>query len=279
MVNTEPTDHDEIRADVGREVRDLFLGLALKNVKPRSPVRRARSERVEPLQHEVRERHACVLLVRPLRDDGDEVKIGTLVTSGLIDRVLEHDLRVLGAIEGHDEAKAARGGGRRHAPYLVHPTCRGPAGSPIASHGIMTIPDSALAGTIRRTLEDHSLLPRDSVRATVTDGIVTLEGRVPYTTQRLEAARSIAGLVGVRGVVNKIELIEPHVAPHAIRSAIADALVRHAERELRDLQIDIVDGCVTLTGDVQSEGERRAIIGAVTGTAGVETVISQLHVR
>jgi osmotically-inducible protein OsmY len=138
--------------------------------------------------------------------------------------------------------------------------------------------DTDIAAAVRRALAWNSIVPTDCVRASVSNGIVTLEGRVPYTSQRLDGARVIANLAGVRGVINKIEVIEPHVAPHAVRAAISDALVQHAKRELRDLQIDIVDGRVTLTGNVQSEGERRAIIGAVTGTRGVEEVISQLHV-
>ena len=47
---------------------------------------------------------------------------------------------------------------------------------------------------------------------------------------------------------------------------------------MEHLQIDIVDGRVTLTGNVHSDAERRAIIGAITGLDGVEEVIPQLHV-
>lgn len=138
--------------------------------------------------------------------------------------------------------------------------------------------DTEITEAIRRTLEWDSIVPSDRIRATVTGGIVTLEGCVPYTSQRLDAARVITNLAGVRGVVNKIAVTEPKVAPHAIRAAIVDALTRQAERETRDLQIDIVDGRVTLTGNVHSAAETRAIIGAATGTEGVDEVISQLHV-
>jgi osmotically-inducible protein OsmY len=142
----------------------------------------------------------------------------------------------------------------------------------------MPATDTELAAAVRRTLDWYSFVPTELIRATVTDGVVTLEGNVPYTSQRLDAARVIRGLAGVRGVVNNIVVNEPRVAPHAIRAAIVDALVRQAEREMRDVQIDIVDGRVTLTGNVHSAAERRAIIGAATGTDGVEEVISQLHV-
>lgn len=138
--------------------------------------------------------------------------------------------------------------------------------------------DTQLAEKVRRTLEWDAMVPENSVAATVANGIVTLEGKVPYTSQRLDAARVVSNLAGVRGVVNKIEVIEPRVAPHAVRAAIVEALSRQAEREMEHLQIDIVDGRVTLTGNVHSDAERRAIIGAITGLDGVEEVIPQLHV-
>ena len=138
--------------------------------------------------------------------------------------------------------------------------------------------DTQLAELVRRTLEWDSMAPDNAIAATVENGIVTLEGKVPYTSQRLDAARVITNLADVRGVVNKIEVIEPRVAPHAVRAAIVDALSRQAEREMEHLQIDIVDGRVTLTGNVHSDAERRSIIGATTGLEGVEEVIPQLHV-
>ena len=41
-----------------------------------------------------------------VRDDGDEVQLGQPVTRGLVERVLEHDLGVLGQVESDDDAVA-----------------------------------------------------------------------------------------------------------------------------------------------------------------------------
>lgn len=43
-------------------------------------------------------------------------------------------------------------------------------------------------------------------------------------------------------------------------------------------QIDVEGGRITLLGDVQSWREREAVIGAVTGTRGVESVLDRLRV-
>ncbi|MFN0246965.1 MAG: BON domain-containing protein [Kofleriaceae bacterium] len=138
--------------------------------------------------------------------------------------------------------------------------------------------DHDLAALVREGLAREESIPAELIQSSVHGGIVTLEGAVPYTSQRLGAARVAQHITGVRGVINQIVVIEPRVAPHAIRAAIVEALSRQAERETRALQIDIVDGRVTLTGDVHSAAERRAIVGAVMGADGVEQVVSNLHV-
>lgn len=138
--------------------------------------------------------------------------------------------------------------------------------------------DSEIAADARRHLEWDTFVPHRRISASVVDGIITLTGTVDYTSQRLVAATAVRGIAGVRGVRNEILVSEPLVAPHTVRASILKALERHALHEMRHLQLDIVDGCVTVTGEIHSAAERRAIIGAITGITGVEDVIDQLHV-
>jgi len=138
--------------------------------------------------------------------------------------------------------------------------------------------DAEIETEVNRHLVLDTFVPHRRITTNVEHGVVTLSGTVDYTSHRLAAAIAIRDIPGVRCVLNEITVSEPEVAPHAIRAAILEALERHAAREMRDLQLDIVDGRVTLTGDVQSAAERRAIIGATTGAPGVDEVIDQLHV-
>ena len=82
----------------------------------------------------------------------------------------------------------------------------------------------------------------------------------------------------VRGVTNAIVVFQPVVAPHALLAAIQAALERQVQREAKRIQLNIVDGKVTVTGAVRSRAEHDAVIGATWGTRGVEIVIDQLHV-
>ena len=144
--------------------------------------------------------------------------------------------------------------------------------------GTGTPTDTKLAAAVRDALLWDSLVPHAKIRSTVAHGVVTIEGVVDYTSQREEAARAIRNLVGIREVVNDVVVFQPILAPHALRAAIQVALERQVQREAQRIQLDVVDGRVTLTGTVRSRAEHDAVIGAAWGTRGVEAVIDQIHV-
>ncbi len=138
--------------------------------------------------------------------------------------------------------------------------------------------DTEIAAAVRNALLWDTRVPHTKIHSTVAHGVVTLEGVVDYTSQREDAASAIRNLAGVRGVTNELVVFQPQVAPYALRAAIQAALERQVQREAKRIQLDVVDGKVTVTGAVRSRAEHDAVIGAAWGTRGVETVIDQLHV-
>lgn len=139
--------------------------------------------------------------------------------------------------------------------------------------------DSEIAQAVRRALEWDVLVPDKQIHSTVSSGIVTLRGEVDAASARLDARNAIRNLVGVRAVVDEIELRVPPVNEHDIEQAIKNALERRAEREAEQIELEIEGDSVTLTGTVHSAAERRAAIGAACGTRGVSMVIDHLHVE
>lgn len=147
----------------------------------------------------------------------------------------------------------------------------------LPSHGERS--DSEIAEVVRKALEWDALVPDKQIYSTVSSGIVTLRGEVDADSARLDAERAIRNLVGVREVVNDIEVRVSTVNEHDIEQAIKSALERRAEREAEQIEVAITGDSVTLTGTVHSAAERRAAIGAACGTRGVSTVIDHLHVE
>lgn len=136
--------------------------------------------------------------------------------------------------------------------------------------------DAEIAAAVRHALTWDVFVPEAEIRTTVTHGIVLLEGEVDFASQRDDAARAVGNLAGVCGVDNQLQVSHVSVAAEDLRTAIRSALERHALREAERLQIAIDRGRVTLSGRVGSWDDRKAIVGVVRGTRGVESVVDHL---
>jgi hyperosmotically inducible periplasmic protein len=80
-----------------------------------------------------------------------------------------------------------------------------PAPAPVAAPQLS--PDEALAKRITRELRDSPAVAGQGVDATVDGGVVTLYGTVPSAADRSKVADFVAGIEGVRSVVNKLVVV------------------------------------------------------------------------
>jgi osmotically-inducible protein OsmY len=139
-------------------------------------------------------------------------------------------------------------------------------------------PDAEIARAVRHALEWAALVPHRRITTTVTDGWVQLEGRVNSLTERSDAEWIAENLVGVAGVINKLE-VEPHsVDAKNLRRSIETVLERRAEREAEGLRVDVVNGEVSLFGRVHSWPERKAVVGCISHAPGVKKVTDNLRI-
>lgn len=136
--------------------------------------------------------------------------------------------------------------------------------------------DAEIAESVRQALRFDAFVPEQSIRSTVSSGIVTLEGSVATWSQREDAGSVVSRLSGVGGVVNRISVEGPSAEPTQVRAAIESALDRRAEREAKKIGVALKDGVVTLSGTVRSWGERRAVERAAGFAPGVKRVDSRL---
>jgi osmotically-inducible protein OsmY len=138
--------------------------------------------------------------------------------------------------------------------------------------------DTDIAQAVRHGLESDVLVQQGRIRATVSKGVVTLEGTVDYLSQYVDAIRCVRNLPGVRTVNSLVAVWPslPKLAPLTIRNAIERALERHGEHTARRVQIAVAAGRVTLSGSVPSSSDRSAVEVAVRATPGVLKVENQL---
>jgi osmotically-inducible protein OsmY len=138
--------------------------------------------------------------------------------------------------------------------------------------------DEDLARAVRHALDWNVAIPADTVRSSVSDGWVSLEGTVGSWRERMDAEGVVRYLPGVKGVINKITVTPPAVdAPH-LRRAIETALERQAEREAKHLRVQVEGGTVTISGTVRTWREKQAILGTLAHAPGVRSVTDQLTI-
>jgi osmotically-inducible protein OsmY len=138
--------------------------------------------------------------------------------------------------------------------------------------------DTEIARAVRSALEWDALVPDDQIQSTVSDGWVTLEGKVNNGRERTDAEKVLRRLTGVVGVINKISIRKHAVNEEQLREEIEDALETRAARETERLRIEVHDGAVALWGRVHSWQEKRAVLGSISHAPGVTQVKDHIRI-
>jgi osmotically-inducible protein OsmY len=137
--------------------------------------------------------------------------------------------------------------------------------------------DADLRGAVLQALMLNAIVP-SSIDASVSDGIVTLKGAVPFNYQRAEADFVAGNVPGVIGVDDEVELTIEDPTPADVRDSIKKAFKRDASLDAEALSIDTFDGTVTLAGHVDSWVEHDAALNAAWAAPGVRAVDDEIVV-
>lgn len=137
--------------------------------------------------------------------------------------------------------------------------------------------DSDIAQATANQMAWNVNIPEGAIKALVSDGWVTLEGQVQRIYQSEAAERIVRGLIGVKGVTNRV-IVQPAVREKDVKAKITAALHRQAQIDARRIWLTAEDGHVTLHGQVSSWSEAEAAKKAAASAPGVVKVESQLTV-
>jgi len=115
-----------------------------------------------------------------------------------------------------------------------------------------------------------------SVEASASDGNVWLTGMVGNRFQRDAAERAVAGLTGVRGIIDDIEIFSD-VEAADVTDLVSDALFRYGLLvDDSDVEVGASDGTVTLSGHIRTWAGHDAVIDAAWRGLGVKDVRDDL---
>lgn len=138
------------------------------------------------------------------------------------------------------------------------------------------VADDELARAALRVLDGLADVPRDSIRITVRNGHLELEGTVDWHFQRQAVHTALERLRGVRGVVDRIRVREAET-PANVRELIEGSL-RRSGLDTRSITVEVAGGRVILSGSVRSLRERDEAAFAAWRAAGVTGVENRLEV-
>lgn len=137
-------------------------------------------------------------------------------------------------------------------------------------------PDPEIARDAVTALQSELPHSSQSMKVTVKDGWVTIEGNAEWHYQRTRAEDAVRRVKGVNGITNAISL-RPPVAPTDIKARIEEAFRRNGEFDASNINVEASGSEVILKGTVRSWVERHEaerVAWRAPGVTGVDNRIT-----
>ncbi|MFN0124437.1 MAG: BON domain-containing protein [Blastocatellia bacterium] len=158
------------------------------------------------------------------------------------------------------------------------------------------IDDAGITAKVKSKMAVDSRTSAMKVKVDTVNGIVTLAGAVPAESERTAAGEVARATEGVKSVVNNIVIDRASTSVSNVGEK-AEKAVREAEEDLSDAavlakikakyvaegiigtNVDVVNGSVTLKGEVDDKAEKDKAEMLARNTTGVKNVSSKLTIE
>lgn len=142
--------------------------------------------------------------------------------------------------------------------------------------------DRELKQDISDELQWEPGVPAARIGVEVDEGIVTLTGHVDSYTQKCAAEQAALRVLGVRGVVLKVEVVLPgerRRSDEDLARAVCHALEWHGAISPDCIRPSVQAGWVRLSGEVESAAQRWAAVAAVRDIVGVAGIHDCIQIK
>lgn len=139
--------------------------------------------------------------------------------------------------------------------------------------------DATLVETVRQILNSDPALAVWPVELAARDGIVSMVGTVSDRLAKDRVVEKALLVPGIRGVVDRSEITDLQHGDAEIRQTVRAALADDGAVQPHLFDIRVQNGIVTLTGNVETDADRRLAVEITGGARGVRQVIDALTVE
>lgn len=136
--------------------------------------------------------------------------------------------------------------------------------------------DDEIKSSVLHAFHWHSAIPEENIQVNVEDGVVTLEGEVEWDYQRTAAQQAVAGMMGVRDVINRIT-VHARATAVDVRSKISAAFHRSATIDAARIAVEVEGTKAILRGRVRSFAEKEDAAAAAWSAPGIDAVDNYLE--
>lgn len=139
--------------------------------------------------------------------------------------------------------------------------------------------DEEINDDVRTNLQLDVWVDWTRISVETIDGVVFLRGTVSSRIEKHEAENDARWVAGVVDVVNHL-VVKPEItiADAEIERDVRAALIKNTRLDLTEMNVDVTDGVVTLTGDVPNFTQKRIAEFVAFSVPGVVDVVNELHV-
>lgn len=139
--------------------------------------------------------------------------------------------------------------------------------------------DSMIADKIEDELLLDPGVRSHRVDVSTSEGIVTLEGRVPSLLDKVRAKELASTIRGVRGIVDRLTVKPTAMDDEVLHGHVISALLEDPATDSYEVDLVVKSGHVKLSGEVDSFAERTLCERVVSGVKGVTAVENALTVN
>lgn len=139
------------------------------------------------------------------------------------------------------------------------------------------LPDEEIGRAVETELIIDDVVTANFIDADSDNGVITLTGEVGNLLAKERAAALAETVKGVRSVVNRLNVKPSGEADSSIEKNVEWALTRNPATEAYEVEVEVDNAEVVLTGTVDSWQERRLAEQVAKSVSGVEHVRSEIE--